>query len=138
MKSYILDTHIFLWAYSKPEKIGKEITKILENTNNIKYLSAISLIEIAQLLESKPKDINIKIPLATFLNEALSSLQVHILSITPEYSQRFFEIQLIKDHKDQFDRIIISQAASTGFTVISDDEKFLFYPINVLSNKKKI
>ena len=138
MKSYILDTHIFLWAYSKPEKIGKEITKILENTNNIKYLSAISLIEIAQLLESKPKDINIKILLATFLNEALSSLQVHILSITPEYSQRFFEIQLIKDHKDQFDRIIISQAASTGFTVISDDEKFLFYPINVLSNKKKI
>ena len=138
MKSYILDTHIFLWAYSKPEKIGKEITKILENTNNIKYLSAISLIEIAQLLESKPKDINIKIPLATFLNEALSSLQVHILSITPEYSQRFFEIQLMKDHKDQFDRIIISQAASTGFTVISDDEKFPFYPINVLSNKKKI
>ena len=138
MKSYILDTHIFLWAYSKPEKIGKEITKILENTNNIKYLSAISLIEIAQLLESKPKDINIKIPLATFLNEALSSLQVHILSITPEYSQRFFEIQLMKDHKDQFDRIIISQAASTGFTVISDDEKFPFYPINILSNKKKI
>ena len=137
MKSYILDTHIFLWAYSKPEKIGKEITKILENTNNIKYLSAISLIEIAQLLESKPKDINIKIPLATFLNEALSSLQVHILSITPEYSQRFFEIQLMKDHKNQFDRIIISQAASTGFTVVSDDEKFPFYPINVLSNKKK-
>ena len=138
MKSYILDTHIFLWAYSKPEKIGKEITKILENTNNVKYLSAISLIEIAQLLESKPKDINIKIPLATFLNEALSSLQVHILSITPEYSQRFFEIQLMKDHKDQFDRIIISQAATTGFTVVSDDEKFPFYPINVLSNKKKI
>ena len=137
MKSYILDTHIFLWTYSKPEKIGKEITKILENTNNIKYLSAISLIEIAQLLESKPKDINIKIPLATFLNEALSSLQVHILSITPEYSQRFFEIQLMKDHKNQFDRIIISQAASTGFTVVSDDEKFPFYPINVLSNKKK-
>ena len=138
MKSYILDTHIFLWAYSKPEKIGKEITKILENTNNVKYLSAISLIEIAQLLESKPKDINIKIPLATFLNEALSSLQVHILSITPEYSQRFFEIQLMKDHKDQFDRIIISQVASTGFTVISDDEKFPFYSINILSNKKKI
>ena len=49
MKSYILDTHIFLWAYSKPEKIGKEITKILENTNNIKYLSAISLINLIEL-----------------------------------------------------------------------------------------
>ncbi len=68
MKNYLLNTHIFIWAYSKPEKIGKKISRILENTNNIKYLSAISLVEIGQLLESKPKDLDIKIPLATYLS----------------------------------------------------------------------
>ena len=65
MKNYLLDTHIFIWAYSKPEKLGKKITRILENTNNINYLSAISLVEIGQLLESRPKDLDIKIPLAS-------------------------------------------------------------------------
>lgn len=109
MKAYLLDTHIFLNAYLKPEKNGREITKILENENNIKYLSAISLIEIAQLLESKPKELKIKIPLSIFIEQALNDLKVRILAISPEHSQRFYEIQLVKDHKDQFDRTIVAQ-----------------------------
>lgn len=136
MKAYLLDTHIFLNAYLKPEKNGREITKILENENNIKYLSAISLIEIAQLLESKPKELKIKIPLSTFIEQALNDLQVRVLAISPDHAQRFYEIQLVKDHRDQFDRTIIAQAASTGFIVLSDDEKFPLYPISIISNKK--
>lgn len=134
MKTYLLDTHIFLNAYMKPEKNGKAITKILESTNNIKYVSAITLIEIGLLLESKPKEFNIKIPLSTFINQALTALQVQVLAITPEHAQRFYEIQLMKGHKDQFDRTIIAQGASTGFTVLSDDENFPFYPITLISN----
>jgi PIN domain nuclease of toxin-antitoxin system len=72
MKSYLLDTHIFLNACGRPEKNGKKIVKILES-DSPKYLSAISLVEIAQ-------------------------------------------------------------AASTGFTVLSDDTKFPFYPIELISN----
>lgn len=120
----------------RPEKIGREMTKILESEKNIKYLSAISLVEIAQLLESKPKELNIKIPLSTFIEQALNDLQVRVLAITSEHAQRFYEIQLVKDHKDQFDRTIIAQAASTGFIVLSDDSKFPFYPIAVISNNK--
>ncbi len=133
MKSYLLDTHIFLNAYTKPEKISKTITRILMS-NSPKYLSAISLIEIAQLVESKPKEIKTTAPLSTFIGQALSDLQVQVLAITPEHSQRFYEIQLEKDHRDQFDRIIIAQGASTGFTVLSDDTKFPHYPITVISN----
>lgn len=137
MKSYLLDTHIFLWAYSKPEKLDKEIIRIIENPTTIKYISAISLIEIAQLSESKPKELNIKIPLATYLNEALAYLSVQVLGISSEHARRFYEIQPMKNHKDPIDRTIISQAASTGFTVLSDDENFPFYPIKVISNKKR-
>ena len=133
MKSYLLDTHIFLNAWVRPEKNGKKITKIIDS-DNPKYLSAISLVEIAQLLESKPKEVKTTVPLATFFQQALSNLQVQILDITPEHAQRFYEIHMIKDHKDQYDRTIIAQAASTGFTVLSDDTKFPFYPIELVSN----
>jgi PIN domain nuclease of toxin-antitoxin system len=34
MKSYILDTHIFLNAYIKPEKIRGEVLKIIEKENH--------------------------------------------------------------------------------------------------------
>jgi PIN domain nuclease of toxin-antitoxin system len=133
MKSYLLDTHIFLNAYIRQDKNSKRMTKIIDS-DSPKYLSAISLVEIAQLLESKPKEIKIDVPLATFLQQALTDLQVEILAITPEHAQRFYEIQMIKDHKDQYDRTIIAQAASTGFTVLSDDIKFPFYPIELISN----
>lgn len=101
MKSYLLDTHIFLWAYMKPEKIGKPIVRILENPSASRYLSAISLIEIAQLYETKPKDFNQNVPLATFIYQGLANLQVQTLVITPEHAQRYYEIQPVADHKDR-------------------------------------
>ena len=133
MKTYLLDTHIFLNAYIKPEKNGLRITKIL-SSNNLKYLSAISLVEIAQLAETKPKELKINVPLSVFIAQALTDLGVQVLAITAEHAQRFYEIQLMKDHRDQFDRVIIAQGASTGFTVLSDDAKFPHYPITLLSN----
>ncbi|MPR34432.1 type II toxin-antitoxin system VapC family toxin [Salmonirosea aquatica] len=92
------------------------------------------LIEIAQLYETKPKDFNLNIPLSTFLYQGLTELEVQILIITPEHAQRYYEIQPVENHKDPFDRTIIAQAASTGFTVLSDDSKFPLYPITVISN----
>ncbi len=134
MKSYLLDTHIFLWASAEPERLGKTMTRIIVNANAAKYVSAISLVEIAQLSESKPKDFDFKIPLSTFIYQSLAQLQVQVLSITPEHAQRYYEIQPIENHKDPFDRTIIAQSASTGFTVLSDDRMFPLYPISVISN----
>ncbi|PRY34449.1 PIN domain nuclease of toxin-antitoxin system [Spirosoma oryzae] len=134
MKGYLLDAHIFLNAYSKPEKISRKITRIIMGSSP-KYISAISLIEIAQLFETKPKEIKATAPLSTFIDQALSDLQVQVLAITTDHAQRFYEIQLVEEHRDPFDRIIIAQAASTGFTVLSDDRKFAHYPISLLSNR---
>jgi len=133
MKVYLLDTHIFLNAYIEPEKNSLKVRRIIDG-NSPKYVSAISLVEIAQLAESKPKDLKINVPLAVFITQALTDLGVQVLAITPEHAQRFYEIQLMKDHKDQFDRTIIAQGASTGFIVLSDDRKFPHYPIDVMSN----
>jgi len=134
LKTYLLDTHIFLQAYMKPEKLGKNVSRALQKGNSLYFVSAIKLIEIAQLYETKPKEFNLDVPLATFLNLALTELQVHVLAITVEHSQRYYEIQPEKDHNDPFDRIIIAQGASTGFTVLSDDRRFPHYPIALIAN----
>lgn len=134
MKSYILDTHIFLNAFIRPEKNKNKITKILLSENP-KYISAISLIEIALLVESKPKEFKINTTLSQYIQNAITDLQVEILDITPEHSQRFFEINLLENHKDQFDRIILAQTISTGYVLLSDDEKFPLYPVTLISNK---
>ena len=120
MNSYLLDTHIFLWAYMKPEKIGKSISRILENPNAVRYLSAISLIEIVRLYETKPKDFDLNIPLSTFLSQVLTQLQVQTLAITPEHAQRYYEIQPIGDHKDPFDYLpLLSKLRTQKYPKVS-------------------
>ncbi len=131
MKNYLLDTQVFIKAFQQPELLPKKIAKLLEDTRTIKYVSAVTFWEMAYLLDSKPHIFKIKVPLSTFISEAVLSLQVIVLNLTPEHSQRFYEIQPLKDHKDIFDRMLISQAASTGFIMVSTDRNFPLYPINL-------
>lgn len=135
MKKIILDTHILLWAINEPKKLSPKVRAILESEKTICFVSAASLWETAYLLETNKIKIGKK-PLAVFWEEALIELRAEILNITPHHVQRFYEIQPLKNHADQFDRMIIAQSASTGIPVISDDGKFPAYPmIQLIENK---
>jgi PIN domain nuclease of toxin-antitoxin system len=131
MKSYLIDTQVFIKAFQQPELLPKKIIKVLEDPRSVKYVSSVTFWEMAYLLDTKPHIFKIKVPLSTFISQAIQELQVIVLNLTPEHSQRFYEIQPIKDHKDIFDRMLIAQAASTGFTMISTDHNFPLYPINL-------
>lgn len=124
MKNYLLDTQIFIKAFPQPESFSKKIVKLLEDPSTIKYVSSVTFWEISYLLDSKPHVFKLKVPLTAFINEALKSLQIITLNLSPEHSQRFYEIQPVKDHKDIFDRMLIAQAASSGFIMVSTDLKF--------------
>ena len=131
----LLDTHIFIWYATEPERIGRNTIKLLDNPRNNLFISASSIWESAYLLETKPKSLKIRKPLAVFWEEALIELRVRILNITPQHCQRFYEIQPVENHNDIFDRFIISQAASAGIGVVSADSKFPLYKmIRVITN----
>ncbi len=135
MKEVLLDTHIFLWYAIEPHKLSRKVRILLDGEKTQRFVSVVSIWETAYLLETKPKSLKITKPLAAFWEEALIELRIEILNITPQHAQRFYEIQPIKDHCDQFDRMIIAQAASTGISVISDDGKFPAYKmIHLISN----
>jgi PIN domain nuclease of toxin-antitoxin system len=133
MRNYLLDTQVFIKAFQQPELLPKKIVRLLEDPRSIKYVSSVSFWEMAYLLDTKPHIFKIKVPLSTFINEAVQSLQVIILNLTAEHSQRFYEIQPVKDHKDIYDRMLIAQAASTGFTMVSTDRYFPDYPIRLFN-----
>ncbi len=131
----LLDTHIFIWYATEPDKIGRKTYKLLENPNNNLFVSAVSIWETAYLFETKPKALKIKKPLAVFWDEALIELRVQVLNITTQHAQRFYEIQPVENHQDIFDRMIIAQSASTGMAVVSADQKFpLYKTIKVIAN----
>ena len=44
---YLLDTHVLLWLRLDPEKLNPEHKKIIESSENEKFVSAITLWEIS-------------------------------------------------------------------------------------------
>lgn len=49
----LLDTHIWIWALSRPEKLGRKVRRHLENPRNELYLSPISIWEAHHLARRK-------------------------------------------------------------------------------------
>lgn len=132
MKNYLLDTHVFLWAYSRPEKLSAPVARVVVKPGLGKFISAATLWECAHLLETRPGELRINQPLATYLDQALQELQVSVLHVTPQHAQRYYEIQPLRDHGDPFDRMILAQASATGFTLVSSDGRFPTYARNGL------
>jgi PIN domain nuclease of toxin-antitoxin system len=103
--------------------LTKRQIDIIEDNNNVKLISYISLWEITV------KSALGKLQIATNA-EGLVPDGMHI--IYPDLSALRALATLPMHHRDPFDRMIIAQAISEGLTVMSNDSNFSLYPIHLL------
>ncbi len=125
MKKYLLDTHYLIWVMKNPDKIKKEILEVIENIQNIIYVSQVSLWEIA--IKQKIGKLEILDRLENFW-VAVEENQFIWLKIKDNHIFETLEIPLFDNHRDPFDRLLIAQAKIENLTLISDDTKFDLYP----------
>jgi PIN domain nuclease of toxin-antitoxin system len=115
----LVDTHIFLWMLSCPEKLNEKRRYELESPANEVFLSAMSVAEM--MIKSLAGKITIDFdPL-----EMAEQTQVELLDFSGR--DAMIMVRLPLHHKDPFDRMIIAQAISNGFSLMSDDAKFKEY-----------
>ncbi|MFZ4725667.1 MAG: type II toxin-antitoxin system VapC family toxin [Paludibacter sp.] len=126
---YLLDTNIFLYFATDIQLLDKNVLSILEDAENTLYLSVESLKELVQFFRKqkiKPKQWKTEIEL---LNAVEKDFGISILPLKKEHLHTYakLSINLVQDHKDPSDHIIISQAITDKITLISSDRKFEFY-----------
>lgn len=122
--NYLLDTHIILWWLSEPSKIATKARKIISDKNQSVSVSSVSFWEMA----IKQGIGRLRMPdniITTLTHEGFS-----LLSLTPE--EALTVAYLPKHHNDPFDRMLISQAKLNNMTIISRDEQFQHYPVQLL------
>jgi PIN domain nuclease of toxin-antitoxin system len=122
--NYLLDTHVFLWALGDFEKLKPKVAKIIRDTRHGVFVSAVTSMEIAiksalGKLEA-PDDLEDEIGLRGFSHLPLQFRHGTVLRSLPMH------------HQDPFDRMLISQALQEGLTIITHDQKFDRYPVEVL------
>jgi PIN domain nuclease of toxin-antitoxin system len=120
----LVDTHIYLWMLSFPEKLGTTRRYELENPANEVFLSVMS---IAELMIKHSIG---KIDIGFLPVEKAEAMGLEILAFSGP------EALLLKDlplhHKDPFDRMLIVQSIHLGLKLMTDDEKFKKYDCKII------
>lgn len=120
----LLDTHIFLWTLSSPEKIDPQRIREIETPVNRIFVSSISIVEI-MIKASLGKLAIVFDPV-----EMIAKCGFEALSFTVE------DAVLLKDmpwhHRDPFDRMLIAQSIANGYPIMSDDRKFADYACRMI------
>lgn len=127
MMKLLLDTHVLLWWFNDDARLSTEYRDLIQNPRQPVSISVASLWEMtikAALGKLELQD-DLRTIEATLHRQGIGILPVHVhhlekLLVLPQH------------HRDPFDRLIISQAIAESMTVVSDDEKFPAYPVDLL------
>ena len=120
----IIDTHIFLWALSDPNKISDAKRSALEDLSNTIYVSAVSIAEL--MIKTSVEKLRIDFDPVEMAKESGFVL----LDFSAEAAL------LLKDmpfhHKDPFDRMLIAQSITGNYPIMTEDPKIALYNCQVL------
>ena len=122
----LLDTHILLWAISDRKKLKPAIFAVIDDPDNLVFISAISLAELR--IKHRIGKLKLEADLeSTVIDSGFSPLPFRM-----EHAHWLSELPL--HHRDPFDRMLIAQAAEEGLTLITSDKTLSLYPIATLIN----
>ena len=118
--TYLLDTHVMLWALSEPTRLGRKARKIIENPASRLVVSAASAWEIST------KHRLGKLPEADALlgaySKHLDRLGANRLPVSEEHA--LLAGRLEWNHRDPFDRMLAAQPMVESLIIITGDPTF--------------
>lgn len=125
---YLVDTHVWLWMLTAPERIGGEAGGVIADGGTELLLSAASSWEIA----IKYAIGRLSLPEApeTYVPARMHATGLQSLPVSHMHALRV--AALPRHHDDPFDRLLVAQAQLEGLTVITADVAFDGYDVAVL------
>ena len=121
----VLDTHIWIWWVHGSDRLTQTQLDVIEaNEDGVIGVSAISLWEIAKLVENGR--LELPVSLEKWFAQALNYPGVQIIELTPEIATESTRLPG-EFHRDPADQIIVATARVMKCKLITSDEKILNY-----------
>jgi len=121
---YLIDTHTATWYKEGDKQISKKSINIIENFDNKIYFSVASLWEIVIKLNIKKLQLTQNY---SVFKKYFDNLSFTKLDISEKYFETYLRLPIIQNHRDPFDRMLISQAITENIPILSADTKFDLY-----------
>lgn len=119
-RSLILDTHIWLWLTSAPEKLSPTAREAIEASEGL-AVSTISCWEIATLSEARR--IELDRPVEEWVRQALANTHTTALAVDSEMAVGAALLARDGFHGDPADRIIYTTAVIQSARLVSKDRR---------------
>ena len=137
-----LDTNILVFLLGDPTSLNDDVQELLFDYSNTLHTSSVcvhELIHLFQIGKITWKKQDGRRFEATDILEVLHSMYVDIIPVTEKNLETYASLPIVRDHRDPFDRLIISQAISDKATLVSSDLKFEWYEksgLDFVQNKR--
>jgi len=125
----LLDTHTFLWFVNDNPKLSNRLKDLIEDTNNVSYLSVASLWEMS--IKFNLGKLTLEPNYEEFIEREVTGSTIQILNIELEHLKINATIPFY--HRDPFDRLIIAQSMVEDIPIVSVDSAFDQYSITLIN-----
>ena len=122
--NFLLDTHYLIWTITDTKKISGKVKGAIVDPQNGIFVSTISFWEIS--LKSSLGKLAIKGFSASDLPDLCDQMGFRIETLSSHDSSTYHLLKA-NHHKDPFDKMLIWQAISNDFTLISEDKNIKQY-----------
>jgi PIN domain nuclease of toxin-antitoxin system len=123
----LLDTHVFLWLLTEPERLGAHLT-VVEDRRNTLLVSAASSWEIA--IKYSLGRLPLPEPPERYVPERLRAIGAEAIPI--EHTHALGVAALPPLHGDPFDRLLVAQALLLAVPILTADPAVAEYPVETL------
>ena len=120
----LLDTHVLLWWLDDNPVLSDKARRPISDGSNLIFVSAAVIWEI----RIKQNLAKLEIPLN--FRQVLEQEPFELLAITIEHAHAVGSLPPI--HRDPFDRMLIAQAKTEGFTILTRDPLFREYRVPLI------
>jgi PIN domain nuclease of toxin-antitoxin system len=119
----LLDTHVWLWWNTKPERLSATARRQIGDARNEIYLSAASVWEMA--IKQRIGKLPLPEPVGAYVARRLTIDSIRPLTISIEHAAAVETLERL--HSDPFDRLLIVQARHEGLRLLTADDQVLVY-----------
>ena len=119
----LLDTHVVLWQLQGSVRLGARARQAIADANELSF-STVSFAEIGIKAGAG------KLTVPSNLHDHVLDSGVTVLGLAPEHGLAVAGLPL--HHRDPFDRLLIAQAQTEGLTIVTADERFPAYDVDVI------
>lgn len=117
----LLDTHALLWSIIEPGRLSPVAHAAITDPTAQVAVSAVSFWEIA--IKSNLGKLTLSGATPEMLVDAAQQQGFDLLPLDPRLAASFTRLPLDPQHRDPFDRMLVWQALSLGYTLVSRDRK---------------